>query len=122
MPRGDSAGPAAYPGPERTFAAYPTRWLADADRVERAPGASDSLDVLLVMPLTHHAPGRRVTDPGLLRAALALVPCSVEDLDGFWSQSGVDRGVGRATIAWMLKYDLLRTDGPIQGYRDQLRD
>ena len=106
--RRDSAGPAAYPAPERTFAAYPTRWLDGGDRVVRAPGASDSLDVLLAMPLTHHAPGRRVTDAGLLRAAFALLPCSVEDLDRFWSQSGVDHGVGRATLAWMLKYDLLR--------------
>ena len=37
-----------------------------------------------------------------------VLPCSVEDLDRFWSTSGVDRGVGRATLAWMLKYDLVR--------------
>jgi len=103
-----SAGPAAYPAPERTFAGYPTRRLADADRVAPAPGAGDTLDALLAMPLTHHAPGRRVTDPGLVRAALALAPCPIDDFDRFWSQSGIDHGVGRATLAWMLKYDLVR--------------
>jgi len=102
------AGPAAYPAPERTFAGYPTRRLGDADRVARPPGAGDTLDSLLAMPLTHHAPGRRVTDPGLLRAALALAPCSLDDLDRFWSQAGIDQSVGRATLAWMLKYDLFR--------------
>ncbi|MFI5259427.1 MAG: glycosyltransferase family 4 protein [Candidatus Limnocylindrales bacterium] len=102
------AGPAAYPAPERSFAGYPTRRLGGADRVEPAPGTGDALDALLAMPLTHHAPGRRVTDPGLLRAALTLAPCSVDDLDRFWSRSGIVRGGGRATLAWMLKYDLLR--------------
>jgi len=102
------AGPAAYPAPERSFAGYPTRRLGGADRVAPAPGTGDTLDSLLAMPLTHHAPGRRVIDPGLLRAALALAPCSVDDLDRFWSRSGIDRGVGRATLAWMLKYDLFR--------------
>jgi len=102
------AGPAAYPAPERTFAGYPTRRLSDADRVAPAPGAGDTLDALLAMPLTHHAAGRRVTDPGLVRAALALPPCSVDDFDRFWSRSGIDHRVGRATLAWMLKYDLVR--------------
>jgi hypothetical protein len=103
-----SAGPAAYPAPERTFAGYPTRRLSDIDRVVPGPAASEQLDVLLVMPLTHHAAGRRVPDAGLLRDALAEAPCSVEDLDRFWSKAGIEHGLGRATLAWMLKYDLFR--------------
>ncbi len=103
-----ASGPAAYPAPEQTFGGYPSRCLDDADRLLPAVGHGDSLDALLEMPLTHHAPTRRVLDPALLRAAVALAPCSVADLDRYWFQSGVERGVGRATLAWMLKYDLLR--------------
>jgi glycosyltransferase involved in cell wall biosynthesis len=104
----DRAGPAVYPNPERTFAEYPTSRLSGSDALAAAPGASDSLSALLAMPLTHHAAGRRVTDAGLLRVALALLPCMVEDLDRFWSRSGVDHATGRATLAWMLKYDFVR--------------
>ncbi len=116
--RGDPARPSAYPAPERTFQSYPTRRLDSLDRLEPAPSAADELGVLLAMPLTHHAAGRRVSDAALLRDALAQAPCSVEDLDLFWSTAGVDHGVGRATLAWMLKYDLLRTawdDRPQRG-------
>jgi len=101
-------GPAAYPAPERTFAGYPTRRLEGADRLAAAPGACEALDNLLAMPLTHHAAGSRVTDPALIRAALALAPGSIDDFDRLWSRSGIERAVGRATLAWMLKYDLLR--------------
>jgi hypothetical protein len=102
------AGPAAYPSPERTFAGYPTRRLEGRDRLVPVPGAGDTLDPLLAMPLTHHAAGRRVSDPAILRAAIALAPCSVDDLDRFWCEAGVADDIGRATVAWMLKYDLLR--------------
>jgi glycosyltransferase involved in cell wall biosynthesis len=107
-PPRDRGGPAAYPDIERSFAGYPTRWLDGEDRIVPAPGATQWLDVLITLPLAHHAAARRVTDVGLLRAAFALLPCSIEDLDRFWYTSGVDRGVGRATFAWMLKYDLVR--------------
>lgn len=101
-------GPAAYPDIERSFAGYPTQWLDGASLIIEVPGALDGLEALLALPLAHHAAGRRVTDAGLLRAAFARLPCPVEDLDRFWSTSGVDRGVGRATLAWMLKYDMVR--------------
>ena len=60
------------------------------------------------MPLTSHIADRRVSDASLLRAALGAAPCSVATLDALWSASGVAFGIGRATLAWMLKYDLLR--------------
>lgn len=101
-------GPAAYPAPERSFAGYATRRLDGCDRLLPAPGAREALDLLLAMPLTHHASGRRVTDLGLLRAAIDRTPCSVAELDHLLAGARVDPGVGRATIAWMLKYDLLR--------------
>jgi glycosyltransferase involved in cell wall biosynthesis len=109
LPAPACKGPAAYPDIERSFAGYPTRWLDGAELIVQAPGAIEWLDVLITLPLAHHAPAHRVTDIGLLRAAFALMPCSVENLDRFWSTSGVDRGVGRATFAWMLKYDLVRS-------------
>ena len=37
-----------------------------------------------------------------------MAPCSIADIDRLMAEAGVDPGVGRATIAWMLKYDLLR--------------
>ena len=112
------AGPAAYPSPERTFAAYPTRCLGEDDRVVPAPGASGTLDLLLGMPLANHAPHRRVSDPELIRGALALAPCSIEDFDRYWLRCGVEKGLGRSTLAWMLKYDLVRADfgdRPVEG-------
>jgi glycosyltransferase involved in cell wall biosynthesis len=102
------SGPAAYPAPERTFAGYPTRRLQGADRLAAVPGAGDALESLLAMPLTHHAAGRRVADAGLIRTALALAPASIDDFDAFWLRSEIERGLGRSTLAWMLKYDLLR--------------
>jgi hypothetical protein len=63
------------------------------------------------MPLTHHAPARRVCDVALLRSALAEAPCGVADLDRFWTRAGIEPSVGRATLGWLLKYDLLRAVG-----------
>jgi glycosyltransferase involved in cell wall biosynthesis len=107
-PRRKPAAPAIYPPPERSFVGYPTRRLAATDRVVPAPQAVATLDTLLEMPLVHHASARRAATPGLLRAALAEAPCTVEHLDGFWARSSIELGRGRATLAWMLKYDLLR--------------
>jgi glycosyltransferase involved in cell wall biosynthesis len=100
--------PAAYPAPERSFATYPTISLDGADRVAPAPGAALALDALLAMPLTHHAAGRRVLDPALLNRALETAPCSIDQWDRFWADAGVTGDVSRATLAWLLKYDLLR--------------
>jgi starch synthase len=113
-----AAGPAAYPSPETAFAGYPTRCLVERDRVVASPGAAGMIDALLALPLATHAPLRRVSDPELIRGALALAPCSIADFDQYWFQSGVEKGLGRSTVAWMLKYDLLRADfgdRPVKG-------
>jgi glycosyltransferase involved in cell wall biosynthesis len=112
------AGPAAYPAPEHTFAGYATRCLDASDRVVPVPGSDGLIDALLEMPLANHAPLRRVSDPELIHAALELAPCSIEELDRHWFLSGVEKGLGRSTVAWMLKYNLLRTEfgeRPAQG-------
>jgi glycosyltransferase involved in cell wall biosynthesis len=100
--------PAAYPPPERSFAGYPSRRLVSNSRVDAAPGALDVLGRLLEMPLCNHVPTSRAAAPAVLRAALAQAPCTVEELDDFWARSAIEHGIGRATLAWMLKYDLLR--------------
>jgi glycosyltransferase involved in cell wall biosynthesis len=100
--------PAAYPAPERSFAGYPTRQLSGRDRLVPTPGSADALESLLAMPLVHHAAGRRVQDPSILTKALETAPCSIDDLDRLWAESGVEPEIGRATLAWLLKYDLLR--------------
>jgi hypothetical protein len=73
------------------------------------------------MPLTNHAPGRRAPDVDLLRSMIARGPCSVADLDHLLAAAGIEPGLGRATIAWMLKYDLLRIPGgrPAAGGTDR---
>ncbi len=103
-----AAGPAFYPSPETAFAAYPTRCLDSTDRVTAGPGAAGQVEALLAMPLSSHAQSRRVNDPELIKGALGLAPCTVLDLDGYWSGARVERSLGRSTLAWMLKYDLLR--------------
>jgi Glycosyl transferases group 1 len=109
---GGSDVPAQYPPPERSFAGYPTRWL-DAERRDElaaTPWAPAELEQLLTLPLTNHAAHRRIADPGLLRQALmrAAPSCSLADLDTLFLAAGVDHDRARATIAWLLKYDLIR--------------
>lgn len=104
------AGPAKYPSPERSFAGYPTRRLGPDDVVQAVAGAGDALERLLATPLTNHAAHRRAADPAVYRNALAVAarPCTLADLARLFVHAGVRPGAGRATIAWMLKYDLLR--------------
>lgn len=101
--------PAIYPDLEVSFAGYPTRWLAGSEAVEAAPSASDALIRLLVMPLTHHVAGRRITDVRTLREMLseAAAPAPIERLEQVLRRAGASGPVARATLAWMLKYGLL---------------
>ena len=108
--RAPLASPACYPAPERSFAGYPTRWLRDDHRLKASEHSHTALDTLLALRLTHHGGDRRSSDPAILRAVLtsASSPRSLTDLDAVLQQAGISRRAGRATIAWMLKYDLLR--------------
>ena len=62
------------------------------------------------MALTGYLYPLRCADPAvlahLLRAASA--GCTVAVLDDLLRQAGFDHVRGRATIGWMLKYDLIR--------------
>lgn len=104
----DSGRTGLYPAPEVAFAGYPTRWLGDDVRLTATPGAATALDVLLGLPLVTHAEWARHTDRGLLGRVLAAADGrSLAELEEMMGDAG-GRQRARATLAWMLKYDLLR--------------
>jgi glycosyltransferase involved in cell wall biosynthesis len=108
-----AAGSARYPSPEHAFAGYPTHWLGDGDRLCAAAAAAERLEMLLKMPLVNHVAHTRVTDPALLRAVLAVADGRpLRELEEVLIQAGAERGTGRATLMWLLKYDLLRVMAP----------
>jgi hypothetical protein len=78
--------------------------------VDVAPGAIDRLALALTLPLVNHVPDTRSTDVKALEAGLAAAAggatlCAVEHA---LRQTGMKDGIARATLAWLLKYDLLR--------------
>ncbi len=98
-----------YPGPEVAFAGYPTRWLGDDDRLTAAPDAAARLGGLLELALVTHAAWARHTDPAVLRAALAAADGrTLAELESVLTAAAPGPARARATLAWMLKYDLLR--------------
>ena len=105
-------GPALYPNPELAFAGYPTRWVTESDLLMAAPDALERLDSVLTSPLTNHAAWSRYTDRVKLRAVLEAASSgrTVSELDAILSMGGQNTA-GRATMAWMLKYDLIRRQG-----------
>jgi glycosyltransferase involved in cell wall biosynthesis len=106
-------GPARYPAPEHAFAGYPTNWLSDDDLLNATDGAAEKLEMLVAMPLVNHVATTRVADVQLLRAVLAAaVARPLSEVQEVLTRCGVDHGAARATLAWMLKYDLLRTTSP----------
>ncbi|MFO0808665.1 MAG: glycosyltransferase family 4 protein [Gemmataceae bacterium] len=104
-----AAGPAIYPAPEQTFASYPTTWLDDADTVEATPGAVERLRQILASSLCNYVPGNRSTDVNVLSELLAAAAtaCPVADLDTICQRAGCGPTSSRASVAWLLKYDLL---------------
>jgi glycosyltransferase involved in cell wall biosynthesis len=104
-------GPARHPAPEAAFASFPSRWL-DSDQVLQAtPEATARLDQLLTHPLTHHEPQRRCTDQRVLNAVLMRTAdaCTMSEIQDLMANAGVLSEIIPATIAWLLKYDLLQT-------------
>ena len=100
------------PAPRRTrrpanFGSYPTIRLKGHDRVVPGPARAT--------PSRFSSPCRSPTMRPAARSGPGTAPCghrpgtcSVRDLDEFWSGASVEHGIGRASLAWMLKYDLLR--------------
>jgi hypothetical protein len=106
----DGRGPSCYPPPEVAFAGYPTRWLTDADSVTATPDAAARLTTLLTLALSAYSADTRCTDPSLLTNVLrtATAGCTLSQLDEHLQRAGIAPPIGRATVAWLLKYDLLR--------------
>jgi glycosyltransferase involved in cell wall biosynthesis len=107
-----SGGPALYPEPQRTFHVYPTTLIDAVDRVAADPSGLERLDTFLATPLTHHVGDRRVCDRSILAQILATAAsgCSIAELDSVFERAGVEDEMGRATLAWLLKYGLLRAE------------
>ena len=110
-PRRLGPGPAWYPAPEHSFAGHPSACLTDADRVQAAPDAEALLAPFLRQPLTNvsgerAAAGTRGRSSGSLRSADRAR--SVGELAADLERAGADPAQARATVAWLLKYGLLR--------------
>jgi hypothetical protein len=103
-------GPARFPAPELSFAGYPTRLLSEADQLVAVTGAEARIELLLTTALTSHAADRRAGDLATIRSVLsaAAAPRSIAELDSVLFHAGSSHGAGRATLAWMLKYGLLK--------------
>jgi hypothetical protein len=103
-------GPATYPAPERSFAGYPARWLEDGTRLVAASDAAERLATATQLPLTNHEPRFRVIDAAALHALLdsARAPRRSRDLVEQLVSAGATPIKARATLAWLMKYDLLR--------------
>jgi glycosyltransferase involved in cell wall biosynthesis len=110
VPRQPGFGPASYPAPEESFAAWPTRWLLDSDRLEATTEARGLLEQAQTMPLTNYLDASRSNDARILGAVLdaAASPRELAYVLNVLSQAGVASQAARATVAWMLKYGLLR--------------
>lgn len=106
----ESLGPPCYPAPEVAFAGYPTRLLREDAQLEASLGAETKLQMFLAHPLTSYAQEWRVADADSLRSILkaATRPTALSELDALWSTRGISLSRGRATVAWLLKYGLLR--------------
>ena len=106
-----------YPPLEVSFAGYPSRWLDGQIRLQAAEMQQDRLRELLQLPLTSHVPQQRATDERLLRELLvaAATPQSIAELDQQLGAAArqLTAQQRRATLAWLLKYDLLRVAEPL---------
>jgi hypothetical protein len=103
------ATPVPFPDVETSFASYPAELLSESIRLVAAPDAEQRLATTLQSPLTSYRSARRVSEPATLARVLARTVeprtlAEVENLLG--ARPASERS--RATLAWLLKYDLLR--------------
>lgn len=98
------------PPVEQAYAGYPTDLLPGDVSLAAVPGGADRLDTLLALPLTNYAERRRVREAAALREVLAAAGqgCPMSQLDRVLEKAGANRVTSRATLAWLLKYGLLK--------------
>jgi hypothetical protein len=102
--------PVAFPDVEFAFAAYPTHIVEMDTAVIAAEHARSGLASLLKLPLTSYLASSRVADEAMLLRLLerAATACQLTELEALLAAAGAEPKRCRATLAWMLKYDLLR--------------
>ena len=106
----ESMGPPCYPAPEVSFAGYPTRLLDEQASLQAVSGAETNLRQVLTLPVCTYAGHRRVEDVEGMSSVLtaAVSPRSLGELEDVMRVRGVSHETARATLAWLLKYGLLR--------------
>jgi glycosyltransferase involved in cell wall biosynthesis len=104
--------PVSFPDVEYSFASYPSAFLGPDATLMAAPDAAVQLGVLLQLPLTNYVPAARIVEPSLLLRVVetAKEPCALETLEAVLGAGASDSQRRRATLAWLLKYDLLRVE------------
>lgn len=112
-------GPACYPAPEDSFRSYPAAIVESSSRIQSTRDAEERLPALLSLRITSYAREGRVHDARILRDVIAAArsPIPLEGLDAVFTRNGIGAIPGRATVGWMMKYDLLREvlDPPAAG-------
>jgi glycosyltransferase involved in cell wall biosynthesis len=95
-----------YPPVDHTFAGYPTQFWNDSQMLTRGNRVN-----VLDHSLMRTSSERRVSDPKLLAKTIEesegkTLAAAVADL----IRAGIDDETARATLAWLLKYDVLRCE------------
>ncbi len=100
--------PVIFPDVEHSFASYPSAILGEEALVVTAGDAAQRLELLLKLPLTSYVARSRISDQAPLTKLLELAaaPTSLARLEATLNAGSRPRA--RATLAWLLKYDLLR--------------
>jgi hypothetical protein len=75
-----------------------------------ADDATTQLELLLRLPLANYVSRTRIAHPAPLLSVLqaAQQPCPLSVLENILARQESSRERRRATLAWLLKYDLLR--------------
>ncbi len=110
------ASPACFPEIEISFASFPTAMLGDEVLLVVDETGPTRVDQALQMSLTNYSATRRTSDPVIIRAIMTATeqPRTFRDLDELFQKHQVNYQIARATIAWMLKYGLLRLAAPVE--------
>jgi hypothetical protein len=97
-----------FPDVEYSFASYPSALLGASAELVAAEDGAERLELLLKLPLTNYLPRTRIVDRSVLMGLLeaAKRPSSLATLEAALPDDTADRQ--RATLAWLLKYDLLQ--------------
>lgn len=106
-----STAPASINLPlDALFQSYPSAWIDGSSRLIASESARERLDALLNSALTNHVPETRIADRDILIRILdrARTAVRLDEIEAALHDRGLASTRVRATVAWLLKYDLLR--------------